>query len=53
MSNSTDVFLSHDWGVNDQNHVKVRIINKKLIDRGYRTWFDEQQVYKSKPNFHL
>ena len=40
----TDVFLSHNWGENDINHKRVSVINKKLVELGYRTWFDEKDL---------
>ena len=41
----TDVFLSHNWGKDSVNHEKVFLINEKLIDMGYETWFDEQKLW--------
>lgn len=41
MAQSTDVFLSHDWGVDKLNHCRVRLINQKLQELGYVTWFDD------------
>ena len=38
----TNVFLSHDWGKDSFNHKKVSLINKKLTELGYKTWFDEK-----------
>lgn len=37
-------FLSHDWGENNQNHNRVRQINRALKQRGLVTWFDEEQL---------
>ena len=48
MANHTDLFLSHDWGPCQKHHVKVRIINDILVLRGYLTWFDDQEAYRSK-----
>jgi hypothetical protein len=39
-----DVFLSHDWGKDNINHEKVKIINKALKKKGLITWFDEEQM---------
>lgn len=47
MANATDVFLSHDWGIDEKgrdNHDRVSIINHKLDELGYRTWFDEEKI---------
>ena len=41
----TDVFLSHNWGKDSVNHKKVSLINKKLIEQGYKTWFDEKNMW--------
>ena len=41
----TDVFLSHNWGKDSVNHKKVSLINKKLIELGYQTWFDEKNMW--------
>ena len=41
----TDVFLSHNWGKDSVNHKKVSLINKKLIEQGYETWFDEKNMW--------
>jgi len=40
----TDVFLTHDWGVNQFNHKRVSKINKALQSRGITTWFDDEQM---------
>ena len=48
MANNTDVFLSHNWGKDKEgrnNHYRVSLINRKLIELGYETWFDEQKLY--------
>ena len=41
---STDVFLSHNWGADGANHTIVSAVNKSLMLRGFRTWFDEDQL---------
>lgn len=44
---TTDVFLSHDWGIDElgrDNHRRVSIINKELKRMGYKTWFDEDRL---------
>ena len=43
----TDVFLSHNWGKNSINHKRVSVINQKLVELGYKTWFDEEQLWGS------
>lgn len=40
----TNCFLSHNWGENKINHMKVSIINKALEKRGLSTWFDENEM---------
>jgi GTPase SAR1 family protein len=40
----TDVFLSHDWGKDNINHEKVKIINQVLQKKGLITWFDEERI---------
>ena len=42
-----DVFLSHDWGVDEKNrdnHKRVSLINDILKARGFRTWFDNDRM---------
>ena len=36
-----DVFLSHNWGENEENHTRVRLLRDKLVARGAKVWFDE------------
>jgi WD40 repeat protein len=43
----TDVFLTHDWGVDElgrANHDRVAIINKELKALGFVTWFDSDKM---------
>ena len=40
----TDCFLSHNWGKNNENHEKVKIINEFLCKKGIKTWFDEKTI---------
>ena len=42
---STDIFLSHNWGENNEIHEKVKAISEKLTDIGYSTWFDEKDLF--------
>ena len=44
-SKKTDVFLSHNWGKDSENHQKVAKINQALQDLGYVTWFDDKEMY--------
>lgn len=44
MALTTDVFLSHDWGKDHLNHLRVRLIDQKLQELGYKTWFDEKDM---------
>jgi hypothetical protein len=42
-----DVFLTHDWGTDDEgrsNHARVAALNTLLQQRGLRTWFDEERM---------
>jgi len=39
-----DVFLTHDWGYNNVNHDRVAQVNRMLVERGYTTWFDDEQM---------
>ena len=41
----SNVFLSHNWGKNSVNHKRVSLINKKLKEMGYTTWFDEKNMW--------
>ena len=44
---STDVFLAHDWGTDEQgrnNHDRVSVVNDALKQLGYKTWFDSEQM---------
>lgn len=40
----TDCFLSHNWGENHINHLKVKTINDILKQRGLKTWLDENKI---------
>jgi len=40
----TDVFLTHDWGVDRANHRRVSEINNALKAKGLTTWFDEERM---------
>eukprot|EP01038_Epipyxis_sp_PR26KG_P008757 gene8757-11831_t len=43
----TQCFLSHNWGDDvdgRDNHARVRRINEGLKNRGFITWFDEEQM---------
>jgi hypothetical protein len=44
-SSPTQVFLSHDWGEDRQNHLKVAMINDALKNKGLSTWFDEERMH--------
>ena len=47
MASVTDVFLSHNWGRDESfrnNHYRVSLINEELKKRGYKTWFDEDEM---------
>jgi WD40 repeat protein len=43
----TDVFLTHDWGIDELgrvNHDRVAAINKELKSLGFVTWFDSERM---------
>jgi len=40
----TDCFLSHNWGEQNKNHAFVKKVNLELQKRGWKTWFDENQM---------
>ena len=40
----TDCFLSHNWGDKNKNHEFVKKVNLDLQKRGWKTWFDENQM---------
>jgi hypothetical protein len=45
---ATDVFLTHDWGVDElgrNNHERVKVMNRHLKAAGLRTWFDEEAMH--------
>ena len=46
MTLKTDVFLTHDWGVDQANHKRVAQINTALKAKGLITWFDEVKFIK-------
>ena len=44
---TTDVFLTHDWGVDKEgrdNHARVAYINDLLKKGGITTWFDSEKM---------
>lgn len=47
MATGTDVFLCHNWGSDESgrdNHQRVSLINKELLQGGYKTWFNEDKM---------
>ncbi len=40
----THVFLSHDWGIDGNNHRRVRQVSEALKSRGLITWIDEERL---------
>ncbi len=40
----THVFLSHDWGIDGNNHHRVKQVSEALKSRGLVTWIDEERV---------
>ena len=45
LSLKTDVFLTHNWGNNQDNHKRVALVNAGLKKRGLLTWFDDERMY--------
>lgn len=42
-----DIFLSHAWGTDDENrnnHQRVKLLSKLLLNKGYSVWFDENDI---------
>jgi hypothetical protein len=42
-----DAFLTHDWGKDERgrdNHDRVVIVAKHLIERGFKIWLDETEM---------
>ena len=44
LSIKTDVFLTHNWGENQDNHKIVAQINDLLQNKNLTTWFDAQKM---------
>ena len=45
MAETTDLFLSHDWGEEGAtNHQRVKRINEAIKKLGYVTWFDDERM---------
>ena len=53
LASQTDVFLSHDWGVDQSNHKRVSRINDYLKAKGIKTWFDEDRLGGGRLNSQL
>ena len=43
LSHKTDVFLAHDWSMDDKNYQCVAKVNAALIKKGITTWFDNDK----------
>jgi len=39
-----NLFFSHDWGLNNTNHIKVSKIVKDLKNKNYTCWLDEENM---------
>lgn len=37
-------FMTHNWGVGNENHLKVKRMNEALQQRGILTWFDGERM---------
>lgn len=46
----TDVFLTHNWGKNQENHKLVASVNAGLKKRGLLCWFDDERMYVITPD---
>ena len=46
----TDVFLTHNWGLGQSNHIRVRAINEFLKSRNILTWFDDEKMEGNIPD---
>ena len=47
LDDTTDVFLTHDWGTDElgrNNHDRVSAVNDALKQLGYKTWFDSDRM---------
>jgi len=44
-SQQIDVFLTHNWGLNNSNHKRVSAINDALKEKGITTWFDGDRMH--------
>jgi hypothetical protein len=45
---SKEIFISHAWGndsLNRDNHLRCNELAKKLINCGYKVWFDSNDLY--------
>ncbi len=40
----THVFLSHDWGIDGNNHNRVKQVSEALKSRGLITWIDDERI---------
>ena len=38
LKSKTDLFLTHDWGIDKSNHEFVSKVNAALKDKGFTTW---------------
>ena len=38
------MFLSHNWGKDNVVHNQVSLVNEHLKTRGFKTWFDEENM---------
>ena len=47
MAKQFDVFLTHDWGVDEKgrkNHDRVALVNTAIKELGFTTWFDSDRM---------
>ena len=47
MSNTKDIFITHNWGSdnnNRDNHLRCKELASLLINRGYSVWFDNFDI---------
>ena len=44
LSRKTDVFLAHDWSMDEKNYQRVAKVSSALKKKGITTWFDDDKL---------
>ena len=47
MSNTKDIFITHNWGTDNSyrdNHARCKELANILVNRGYSVWFDNFDI---------